>query len=55
MNIAPWLRSMVRQMTIDDVPASWQAERWGERSHDSCTDGRCFMMRLDKTSSPSRT
>jgi len=50
MNIAPWLRSMVRQMTIDDFPASWQAATSEERSHDSRIYGTRFMLRLDKTS-----
>jgi len=47
MNIAPWLRSMVRQITIDDFPASWQAATSEERSHDSHTYGKRFMLRLD--------
>jgi hypothetical protein len=47
MNNAPWLRSMVRQMTIDDFPASWQAVTSEERSHDSHTYGKRFMLRLD--------
>jgi hypothetical protein len=47
MNIGPWLRSLVRQITIMDCPASWQAERSDERSHDSRTYGTRFMLRLD--------
>jgi hypothetical protein len=52
MNIAPWLRHMVRQMTMADVPASWQVARSGKRSHDSRTYGTRFMLRLD---APSQT
>jgi hypothetical protein len=50
MNIAPWLRHMVRQMTMADVPASWQAARSEQRSHNSQTYGRRFMLRLDDPS-----
>jgi hypothetical protein len=50
MNIAPWLRHMVRQMTMADVPASWQEARSEQRSHDSRTYGRRFMLRLDEPS-----
>jgi predicted DNA-binding protein len=44
---APWLRQMVRQITITDFPASWQDARPAERSHDSRTYGTRFMLRLD--------
>jgi hypothetical protein len=47
---APWLRHMVRQLTIADFPASWQEARSEERSHDSRTYGRRFMLRLDEPS-----
>jgi hypothetical protein len=50
MNIAPWLRHMVHQMTMADVPASWQEARLEKRSHDSHTYGRRFMLRLDDPS-----
>jgi hypothetical protein len=50
MNIAPWLRHMVRQIIITDFPASWQESRSEKRSHDSCTYGRRFMLRLDEAS-----
>jgi hypothetical protein len=50
VNIAPWLRHMVRQITITDVPASWQEARSEERSHDSRTYGTRFMLRLDEPS-----
>jgi hypothetical protein len=49
MTIAPWLRVMVRQITITDFPTSWQAERSEERSHDSRIYDTRFMLRLDKT------
>ncbi len=52
MNLAPWLRHMVRQIAITDVPASWQAARPRERSHDSRAYDTRFMLRLDE---PSRT
>jgi Ribbon-helix-helix protein, copG family len=41
---------MVRQMTIEDFPASWQEARSEKRSHDSCTYGTRFMLRLGKSS-----
>jgi hypothetical protein len=50
VNIAPWLRHMVRQITLADFPASWQEARSEERSHDSPTYGRRFMLRLDDSS-----
>jgi hypothetical protein len=50
MKIAPWLRAMVRQITIDDFPASWQEATPEERSHNSWTYDTRFMPRLDKTS-----
>jgi hypothetical protein len=52
MNIAPWLRAMVRQITMTDFPASWHGATSDERSHDSHTYGTRFMLRLD---SPSET
>jgi predicted DNA-binding protein len=50
VNIATWLCHMVRQMTMADFPASWQEARSEERSHDSHTYGKRFMLRLDKPS-----
>jgi predicted transcriptional regulator len=50
MHIAPWLRAMVRQMTIADFPASWQEATPRERSHDSHTYTERFMLRLDEPS-----
>jgi hypothetical protein len=47
VKIAPWLRHMVRQITIADFPASWQEGQADERSHDSHRYGKRFMLRLD--------
>jgi hypothetical protein len=52
MNIAPWLRSMVRQIILTDFPASWQEATSVERSYDSRIYGKRFMLRLD---APSQT
>jgi hypothetical protein len=46
----PWLRHLVRQITVTDVPASWQEARSEERSHDSRLYGKRFMLRLDESS-----
>jgi predicted transcriptional regulator len=50
VKMAPWLRHMVHQITITDVPASWQEETSGERSHDSRDYDTRFMLRLDEPS-----
>ena len=50
LKAAPWLRHMVRQMTIADFPASWQEMTPRERSHDSHTYTERFMLWLDKPS-----
>jgi predicted transcriptional regulator len=47
---APWLRHMVRQITITDFPASWQEATPREHSHDSRTYTERFMLRLDEPS-----
>jgi predicted HicB family RNase H-like nuclease len=47
MSIAAWLRAMVRQVTPADFPAGWQEAPLEERSHDSRTYARRFMLRLD--------
>jgi predicted DNA-binding protein len=47
VKIAPWLRHMVHQVTIQDFPDSWQQERSEWRCHDSRTYGKRFMLRLD--------
>jgi len=48
---AAWLRHMIRQVTIEDFPASWQDVPPPDRSHDSRTYTARFMLRLDATSS----
>jgi hypothetical protein len=50
LKTAPWIRHMVRQVTITDFPASWQAATLRERSHDSPTYTTRFMLRLDERS-----
>jgi hypothetical protein len=45
---APWLRAMVRQITITDVPTSWEEDRAEQRSPDSRDDDKSFMLRLDQ-------
>jgi hypothetical protein len=50
MKIAPWLRYMIRQVTIQDFPPSWQEATPIERSHDSRTYTERFMLRLDEPS-----
>ena len=50
VKIAPWLRHMVRQITMTDFPASWQESQSEQRSHDSGIYGTRFMLRLDDPS-----
>jgi hypothetical protein len=50
VKIAPWLRHMVRHITITDFPTNWQKATVEERSHDSRTYGTRFMLRLDEPS-----
>jgi hypothetical protein len=47
---APWLRHMVRQITMADFPTGWQEATPRERSHDSGTYTTRFMLRLDERS-----
>jgi hypothetical protein len=47
---APWLRHMVRQISITDFPATWQEATPTQRSHDSHTYTTPFMLRLDNPS-----
>jgi predicted transcriptional regulator len=55
-DISAWLRHAVRQVTVADFPASWQAARreptarGSTRSHDSRHYRKRFMMRLDDAS-----
>jgi hypothetical protein len=39
---------MVRGISEEDFPTSWQEERSGERSHDSRDYDTRFMLRLDR-------
>ena len=50
MKIASWLRQMVRQIALTEVPASWQEAQAAERSHDSRDDDTRGMLRLDQPS-----
>jgi predicted transcriptional regulator len=50
VKIAPWLRQILRQITIADFPASWQEAPLEKRSHDSRTYATRFMLRLDDPS-----
>jgi hypothetical protein len=60
LEVAPWLRHMLREITAEDFPQSWQAAAQGttrpqasprvsRRSHDSRTYGKRFMLRLDES------
>jgi hypothetical protein len=59
LDVAPWLRHMLREITAADFPRSWQvaaqdttrpqaSPRVSLRSHDSRTYGKRFMRRLDE-------
>jgi hypothetical protein len=50
LKIAPWLRDMVRQISMADFPASGQEATPREHSHDSRLYIKRFMLRLDKLS-----
>jgi predicted transcriptional regulator len=47
---SPWLRHMVRRVTLQDFPTGWQEATPYERSHESRTYGMRFMLRLDGAS-----
>lgn len=53
VDVAPWLRHMMRQIRKEDFPKSWQAgntdrrKTTGQRSHDSRHYGKRFMLRLE--------
>lgn len=52
--VAAWVRHAMRQVTLDDFPASWHAEAAQgdkQRSHDSRRYGTRFMLRLDDETS----
>jgi hypothetical protein len=48
LHTAPWLRQMVRHISMADFPASWHEGPAEERSHDSRRYGKRFMLRLDE-------
>jgi hypothetical protein len=48
IDIAAWLRDMVRHVTLADFPTSWLGERSEERSHDLPRYRERFMLRLDE-------
>jgi predicted HicB family RNase H-like nuclease len=61
VEVSPWLRHRLRQITREDFPASWQVAqedvptidpsgRAAPRSHDSRHYGTRFMLRLDRAS-----
>jgi hypothetical protein len=50
VKIAPWLRQMVRHITLTDFPTSWQEATPRTRSHDSRMYIKRFMLRLDEPS-----
>jgi predicted transcriptional regulator len=57
VDVAPWLRHLMRQVTKADFPKNWQARRTerltptAPRSHDSRQYWRRFMLRLDDQAS----
>jgi predicted transcriptional regulator len=51
MTGAAWLRHAMRQIMIEDFPASWRAQKTTSRSHDSGASHRRFMLRLNEDTS----
>jgi hypothetical protein len=51
VSIAAWLRHAMRQVTVEDFPASWRAEETAPRSHESGYYHRKFGLRLDESAS----
>jgi hypothetical protein len=49
MEMAPWLRGMVRQITLTDVPPSWRVEHAEQRSYNSQIYDTRVMLRLDSS------
>ena len=53
VDVAPWMRHMMRRVTTADFPESWRAGKIngrkpeGQRSHDSRQYWKRFMLRLD--------
>ena len=50
-SVATWLRHAMRQVTLEDFPASWRAEGTTPRSHESGYYHRKFGLRLDDETS----
>jgi hypothetical protein len=50
-SVAVWLRQAMRQMTLEDFPASWRAGDMTSRSHASGYDDRTCGLRLDEVTS----
>jgi predicted transcriptional regulator len=50
-SVAGWLRHALRQVTIEDFPASWRTGEQSPRSHESGYYARKFGMRLDHETS----
>jgi predicted transcriptional regulator len=50
-SVAAWVRQAMRQVTLEDFPASWLAGEMASRSHDSGHYQRRFMLRLDTETS----
>lgn len=48
---ASWLREAMRQVTLEDFPASWRAGSEPIRTHESGYFARKFMLRLDQGTS----
>jgi hypothetical protein len=51
VSVAAWLRHAMRQVTLEDFPASWRIGEQAPRSHDSDYYGRKFGLRLDESTS----
>ena len=51
VSAAAWLRQAIRQISLEDFPASWRAGVAGSRSHDSGYFGRKFGLCLDAVTS----
>jgi predicted transcriptional regulator len=50
-DVAQWERQAMRQVTLEDFPASWRAGEMAPRSHGSAYYRRPFMLRLDHETS----
>jgi hypothetical protein len=50
-SVAAWLRYAMRQVTLEDFPASWRTGETAPRSHESGYYRRKYQVRLDAASS----